>query len=717
MKPQRRYKPGDKICGRYQVHKAIVGGMGEVYLCLDLEENYPLALKTFQQCYLTNPKLRKAFENEITTWVALEKHPNIVRCFRMDVLDHQPFMLLEWIANNEYPGTDLRSWLRQGSLDLRLTLDLTIDMCRGLSHAQQKQPGIVHRDLKPGNILIAQGRIAKITDFGLAKIAQDTKLNITANTKDVERGRRQNLTSQEGIVGTPPYMAPEQWNGEALDVRTDIYAIGCMVFEMLTGTRPFQATTIEEFRDKHLKADIPKLSSQQTLPDTVDILLKKCLAKQRGKRFSSIDELLQQLILIYQQQFSRLPKPIPTCDEFTAIDYNNRGFTYSKLGRENEALEDFTRAIELGANLVEVYVNRGGTYSNLQQYDKALEDFTQAIKIDSTFIGIYLNRAHTYTKLQEYDKALADYNHAIQLNPTHTMAYVDRGNTYNKMRRYDEALTDLTHALQLDSTCVMAYVNRGDTYHNLQYYDKALSDFTRAIQLDLTYTKSYIIRGIIYGKLQRYTEALTDFNRAIQLDPTDAISYYNRAKSYDNLRRYEKSVQDYSEAIRLDPSYPQFYRDRGYAYSRLQRYQESLADYTQAIQMMPNDAQLYYDRGILYAAYLKQPEQALTDFTSAIELNPEHVSAYTDRGSVYCDLQQYEKGLSDYEQAIKLDPSFARAHYNIGAMLANHDMLQEALPYLKKAAQLGFPQGVQYAEQIRKKVELQNEQQGKENTQ
>lgn len=81
MQTQPRYKKGDKIGGRYLVHQALMGGMGEVYLCLDLEQNYPFALKTFQSRYLTNPKLREAFNREVATWVALEKHPNIVRCF------------------------------------------------------------------------------------------------------------------------------------------------------------------------------------------------------------------------------------------------------------------------------------------------------------------------------------------------------------------------------------------------------------------------------------------------------------------------------------------------------------------------------------------------------------------------------------------------------------------------------------------------------------
>ena len=178
METETQYRRGDKIGGRYEVHKVLLGGMGEVYLCLDLKWNTPFALKTFQARYLTSSNLRELFEREVATWVALEKHPNIVRCFYMDILDDRPFMILEWIASDDSIGTDLRSWLRKGPLDYRLSLGFAIDICRGLSYAARKRPGIVHRDLKPDNVLIAQGPIAKITDFGLAKVCQEANLQV-----------------------------------------------------------------------------------------------------------------------------------------------------------------------------------------------------------------------------------------------------------------------------------------------------------------------------------------------------------------------------------------------------------------------------------------------------------------------------------------------------------------------------------------------------------
>src|SRR2546423_12685328 len=144
-----RYRRGDRIGNRYLVHQALKGGMGEVYLCLDQKWNRPFALKTFQENYFTNQRLEESFRKEVATWITLGKHANIVRCYFMDIIDNQPFMFLDWIASEEGRGVDLRSWLLQGRINLRLALDFIIGICRGLIHANQRQPGIVHRDLKP----------------------------------------------------------------------------------------------------------------------------------------------------------------------------------------------------------------------------------------------------------------------------------------------------------------------------------------------------------------------------------------------------------------------------------------------------------------------------------------------------------------------------------------------------------------------------------------
>jgi len=617
MQTQPRYKKGDKIGERYLVYQALIGGMGEVYLCLDLQKNRPYALKTFQARYLTNLKLREAFKREVATWVALEKHPNIVRCFYMDIIDNQPFMFLEWIASDESRGTDLRSWLRHGPLDLRLALNFAIDICRGLIHADQKKPGIVHRDLKPENILVAEGRIAQITDWGLAKIVQEAELEIT--TTRSEPSRRQSLLGADGIVGTPPYMAPEQWRGEELDGRTDIYAIGCILYEMLMGRPPFFAATFDGLRRQHLEAAIPSLTIGDVVPAALQNLLFRCLAKKRNERFTTVDELLQLLLLIYQQHFSEALRATETGGEFTAEDYSNRGATYAQLRRYDEALADLNRAIQLDATFARAYINRSGVYADRQRYDEAMADCTRAIQLDLTSATAYTNRGRIYQEVQRYREALADHSRAIEINPNYAAALINRGSTYRSLQCYDEALADYTHAIESDPTYAPAYINRGNLYLELQRFNDAINDFEQAIRFGLTEAKGYIGRGIVYENLHRYENALSDFNYATKLDPTSAEAHYNRGIVNDKLGRYDEALKDYTRVIELDVNYGKAYSNRGIIHSILQHNEEALADFTRVIQLDPSNAKVYYNVGTLL---FNQGElrKALQHFEKAAEL-------------------------------------------------------------------------------------------------
>lgn len=676
MKTQLRYKKGDKIGGRYQVHQALMGGMGEVYLCLDLEENYPYALKTFQQHYLTDTqRLRQAFEQEVAIWVALEKHPNIVRCFFMDILDSQPFVLLEWIMGDESRGTTLLSWLRPGEpLDLQMALDFTIDIGRGLLYADQKQPGIVHRDLSPKNILVTQDHIAKITDFGLAKIIRQIETDSMTDNK--ASGQPQAQREQGWVVGTPQYMAPEQWRNEAVDARTDIYALGCILYEMLIGRMPYQAVPGGGFRHQHLSAPIPKLPESQRHATALNRLLVRCLAKQPAERFNRITDLLIALSDIYLDTFDKPPKELLTGAEFTAADYNRQG----------------------------------GTYNYLQRYEAALVAFNKAIELVPDYTLAYNNRGNTYRGLGNHKVALTDFSRAIELDPDYAIAYNNRGNTYHDLQDYTTALMDFDQAIQLDATYALAYINRGSTYRMLGRHEAALADFQRAIELDGQSAKAYYNRGNVCADLQKYEAALTDFSQSIQLDPLSVPSYINRGNTYHALRQYQQALSDYNRAIDLEPVYAKAYHNRGNTQLALGHYDAALVDLNHSIRLEPTNAKAYNDRGLIYARQ-QQYKQALADFNRAIDLNASYAAAYNNRGNVYDVLQQHQAAETDFRRAIALDYNHANAHFNLGAHFADRDQWREALPYFEKAAQLGYPSASKYVDQARKLLGIESSEQ------
>jgi len=518
---QPRYSKGQRIANRYLVHQALSGGMGEVYLCLDEEENYPYALKTFQG---GEPSLHDLFKHEVAHWVALEKHPNIVRCFYMKTLDKLPFMMLEWVAGEEGKGTDLRSWLRHGALDLTLALRFSIDIVRGLHHAQVKSPGIVHRDLKPGNVLVNQSWQAKITDFGLATVMQATKPETNAAGAERDVGQSMHIGN---IVGTPEYMSPEQWRGEPdIDFRADMYAFGCILYELLTGSRLYDGHTVSALRRQHLSAPIPSLNG--VFPPGIKHILEGCLAKDQRDRFAQLDDLLEALRQVYEgHSGDRLAEV--SGEAFSAIDY----------------------------------VDRCGTFANLGQHERALEDCDIALRLDPTLSEAYYNRGVSYAALGQHERALTEYDAALRLDPTLAKAYSNRGVSYHNLEQFKRASADYDAAIRLDSTLAQAYLNRGNSYVALEQYERALEDYDAALRLDPTYTKAYYNRGTSYTALGQHQQAIADYDAAIRLDPNFAIAYYNRGTSYTALGQHQQAIADYDDAIRLDPTFAQAYFNKG----------------------------------------------------------------------------------------------------------------------------------------------------------
>lgn len=689
MHCQTRYQPGDKIGGNFLVYQALLGGMGEVYLCEDLINESLIALKTFQSKYLESLTIYERFKDEVTTWIALENHPNIVRCYAMDFIDSQPFMILEWVACDENWGTDLRCWLSRGHLGLHQALCFTINICNGMIHAGQKKPGLVHRDLKPENILIAQGRIAKITDFGLVKIVQDMSLKIT----DLIGGPtgRQHLKTL-GWVGTPTYMAPEQWLNEELDVRTDIYAVGCILYEMLIGQPPFSTVTIEDLSHQHKKAPIPLLSRRYSLPVTLDKVLAKCLAKQKEERFATFNEFIQALIEVYEHQFSKRPKVFYIGEKLNALELMIRGYTYSKLQRYDNALADFDQSIKLDPEFCVAYINRAEVFANLKRFDEALNDLNRAIGLDPELGLAYTSRGGCYIYLKRYDEALIDLNHAIKIDPSLSLAYANRGSIYFTLNRYKEALLDLNHAIELDSEQPLSYINRGGLYAVRMKFDEALNDLNRVLEKEI-YLSSYLSalayanRGAAYNGMQRYKEALKDLNHSIEIDSQIPLAYAMRGATYAELGNIEIALKDLNYAIMLGPRLALSYIFRGHAFAMMQCYEKSLIDLNHAINLNPNLASAYAIRGGVYLD-MQRYNDALIDLNYAVELDPDLIMAYTLRGSVYLNLQRLDKSMSDLNYAIQHAPNYASAYLGRGALYVSMQNPMEALQDFNKADEL-----------------------------
>jgi Tol biopolymer transport system component len=270
--------PSTKL-GPYEILAPIgAGGMGEVYRARDTRLGRDVALKILPESFAREPERLRRFEQEARAVAALN-HPNILAVFDIGQHNGAPFLVSELLE-----GESLREVLDAGALPQRKTLDYGVHIAYGLAAAHEK--GIVHRDLKPENIFVTKDGRIKILDFGLAKLAQ----NIDDDPEGVTLTGSH--TAAGVVMGTAAYMAPEQVRGVVADQRTDIFAFGAVLYEMLSGVRAFRRDTPAETMTAVLKEEPPEMSNPlRPIPAALERTVRRCLEKSPEQRFQSARDL------------------------------------------------------------------------------------------------------------------------------------------------------------------------------------------------------------------------------------------------------------------------------------------------------------------------------------------------------------------------------------------------------------------------------------------
>src|SRR5579859_2375846 len=262
------------------------GGMGEVFRARDTRLNRDVAIKVLPKEFACDPDRLRRFEQESKTLAALN-HPNILTIHDAGVQDGAPYLVSELLE-----GKTLREVLNCGALPLRKANDYALQIAQGLAAAHSK--GIIHRDLKPENIFVTKDGRVKILDFGLAKLRENLKSQISNSKSRLDESSPTLAEStQPGMaLGTPAYMSPEQVRGEPADHRSDIFAFGCVFYEMLTGKRVFRRDTPVQSLNAVLTEEPPELDGEgSAVPVGVNRLIRRCLEKSPDNRFQSAKDL------------------------------------------------------------------------------------------------------------------------------------------------------------------------------------------------------------------------------------------------------------------------------------------------------------------------------------------------------------------------------------------------------------------------------------------
>ena len=271
------FTPGTKLDPYEIIAPLGAGGMGEVYRARDARLGRDVALKILTESFANDPDRLHRFEVEARAVAGLN-YP-ILAVFDIGRYNGTPFLVSELLE-----GESLRALLDRGPLPQRKAIEYGVQIAYGLAAAHEK--GIVHRDLKPENIFVTPDGRVKILDFGLAKLVQN------AEAEPSELTLTSSHTAAGVIMGTASYMAPEQVRGKGVDARTDIFAFGAVLYEMLTGVRAFRRETSAETMTAVLKDDPPEMSSPSHLvSSTLERIVRRCLEKSPEQRFQSARDL------------------------------------------------------------------------------------------------------------------------------------------------------------------------------------------------------------------------------------------------------------------------------------------------------------------------------------------------------------------------------------------------------------------------------------------
>ena len=617
------------------------GAMGQVYLAQDLRLQRQVALKVLPPAMTRDPEAFRRFEAEAQAVSALN-HPNILTIYDFCSMGGLHFIVTEFVE-----GDTLRQILRNGPLEQETVVRIGIQAAGALAAAHSK--GIIHRDIKPENIIVREDGLVKVVDFGIAKLIQPEE-------QAEESAREPRFATRPGLlVGTPEYMSPEQARGLSVDSRTDIFSLGAVFYEALTGRGPFDGPSLSDVIAEILKSEpvaITALAPQ--VSNDLEQVVGRCLEKDRTNRYGSAEELLSDL-----QKAEQGAKPVPIT---------------SRLPNAKRIVLISTALLVLIIAGYLAFTKLFSGHSSQQPRSMAVLPFRN-IKQDAQveFLSFSLADA-VITKL--------GYVRAIAVRPS---ASIDkyRGQTADLKKIASDLGTDLLltgsyirdgNDLRVMTQLVSAKSNEilwRDTldvnYDNLlAVQDRVAQRVVQGLELELSPAEKehlraetpinslayqYYLRGVDLYSIGEFSLAERMLEKSIALEPRYAPTWAYLGQAYTTdgslqaggRESYEKAQNAYEKAIALNPAYPE---PRIYMANLLTdtgRVEESVPLLKEALASSPNNAEAHWELGYAYR-YGGMLKQSVAECERARRLDPE-VKINSSALNSYFYLGEYDKFL------------------------------------------------------------------------
>ncbi len=679
--PTEELTTGSTFAGRYQIIEELgMGGMGRVYKVHDTEINEKVALKLLKQEIAADERIIERFRNELKI-ARKVSHKRVCRMYDIGKEEEKYFITMEYVE-----GEDLKSLIREkGKIPKVDVLKLAKQICEGLAEAHEL--GIVHRDLKPQNIMIDKEGNAKIMDFGIARSVEAP-----------------GVTQTGVMIGTPDYISPEQAEGADTDHKSDIYSLGVILYEMVTGRVPFKGDTALSVALKH-KAQLPKdpRKLNPEVSENMSRLILVCMEKDRERRYQRAEELLVDMKNI-EEGFPLGTKIHP-----------RRKTIFATLIRKKLFIPALVAALAIIAVVVWQLLLKTPSMTSIAVLP--FEDLSPQKDEDYLCDGIVEELINRLNKIENLWIPARTSSFSFKGKGLNIQ---EIGNKLNVDNVLEGSLRKSGTKLRITVRLVDVADNRPIWYESYNRDEGDVFDLQDEISLAIIENlKIKLLGEEKAGLVKRYTQNLEAydlylkgryfwnkrteeslmkgieyFEQAIEEDPNYALAYAGLADSYNILgfysalppkEAYQKAKAAALKALELDDALSEAHTSL--AYDREYHDWNWLASekkFQRAIELNPSYAIAHH----WYAEYLAamgRMDEAIAEKKRALELDPLSLIVNASLGWIFYLARQYDQAIEQLRKTLELDPNFAVAHWLLGQIYEQKEMFKEAIVEFQEA--------------------------------
>jgi len=606
--------------------------MGTVYRARDTELDRDVALKLLPSDMADDPERLERLRREAKAVAALQ-HPNIVAIHSIEEAEGQRFLVMELVE-----GTTLDELIEPGGLPLRQALDIGLHLADALAAAHEK--GVVHRDLKPANVMVDRDGRVKLLDFGLAKRTSDDVVR-DEDGSSLATTRGAGLTRKGVVVGTVPYMSPEQLQGEPVDRRTDVFSLGVVLYEMLAGRRPFSGTSPAALISSLMKDSPPSLTVvRPEVPERLARLVHACLEKEPSARIQTAAEVKRELEAL---QRSADGAPQPSVYRWAAAGVAALVLLGSLLWfRPAKAPVDVT---EERVNIVVLPFENLGPAEDEYFADGMTEEIANRL---GAMPGL---RVTSRTSAMQYKGKRPSLE---QIGDELGVDYVLEGTVRWQRSGSGESEVRVTPKLVQVS---------GDAQLWGEAYDAVLSDLF-AVQTDIA---QQVIEKLGVALRQPQLASVTAAPTK-SLEAYDSYlrgrDYLHRAMELNSAEQAEFAIQMFDEALKMDEAFALAHAQKAVAHGWLyfwyhdrsdERAERAEAAIESAFALDSELPDAHFARGILLLAR-GEGNLALEELQRVLKRQPNHAGAINVISHLQTDLGNWKEGLASAKRAVELDP-------------------------------------------------------------